>query len=302
MAYDPSLTSGIHVSRGDFFTPAQNGWAVGADGIDEIVTSVGAYPPNSKTHTLPRVTIFATDGTNLASFLAYDSGFGGGVYTAAGNIDGDTSNGDELVTAPGPGGGPHVKVWRIKGLGDNVQPINGFYAYASGFSGGVRVAVGNEAGDGKAEIVTAPGPGGGPHIRVFSPTPDGSASAIGGGFMAYDPGFTGGVSVAAVTGRIVTAPGPGGGPHVKVFDGGGTPQGGGFMAYDPGFTGGVSVGLGNLDNDLAAEIVTGAGPGGGPHVKVFRQDGAMPFGGGFFAYDPGFHGGVEVAVSVAANG
>ena len=55
-----------------------------------------------------------------------------------------------------------------------------------------------------------------------------------------------------------------------------------------------------LDNDLAAEIITGAGPGGGPHVKVFRQDGSMPFGTGFFAYDPNFHGGVEVAVSTGA--
>ncbi|MEY2471539.1 MAG: fibronectin-binding autotransporter adhesin [Actinomycetota bacterium] len=300
MAYDPSLTSGIHVSRGDFFKPVQNGWAVGADGVDEIVTSLGAYPSNSRTRTLPRVTIFATDGTNLASFLAYDSGFGGGVFTAAGNLDGDPTNGDELVTGPGAGGGPHVKVWRIKGLGDNAAVINGFYAYDPAFTGGVRVAVGNEIGDAKDEIVTAPGPGGGPHVRVFSPTADGSATGTP-GFMAYDPSFTGGVNLAAVANRIVTAPGPGGGPHVRVFDGGGAAQGGGFMAYDPTFTGGVSVGLGNLDNDLEAEIVTGAGPGGGPHVKVFRQDGSMPFGTGFFAYDPNFHGGVEVAISVAGT-
>ena len=297
-AYDQSLTSGIHVSRGDFFTPVQGGWAVGADGIDEIVTSLGAYPANSRTRTLPRVTIFATDGTQLASFLAYDQGFSGGVFTAAGNLDGDKTNGDELVTAPGAGGGPHVKVWRIKGLGDNAGVLNGFYAYDAGFTGGVRVAVGNETGDAKDEIVTAPGPGGGPHVRVFSPTPDGGATGSP-GFMAYDPAFAGGVNVAAVAGRIVTAPGPGGGPHVRVFDGSGTATGPGFMAYDPTFTGGVSVGLGNLDNDLTAEIVTGAGPGGGPHVKVFRQDGSMPFGGGFFAYDPNFHGGVEVAISVA---
>jgi hypothetical protein len=298
MAYDPSLTSGIHVSRGDFFTPVQAGWAVGADGIDEIVTSLGAYPPGSKTRTLPRVTIFALDGQQLASFLAYDQGFSGGVFTAAGNLDGDKSNGDELVTAPGAGGGPHVKVWRIKGLGDNAAPINGFYAYDPGFTGGVRVAVGNEINDAKDEIDTAPGPGGGPHVRVFTPTQDGSAAGTS-GFMAYDPKFTGGLSIAAVAGRIVTGPGPGGGPHVRIFDGSGNAQGGGFMAYDPTFTGGVSVGLGNLDNDLAAEIVTGAGPGGGPHVKIFRQDGTQPFGGGFFAYDPNFHGGVEIAVAVA---
>jgi hypothetical protein len=300
MAYEPALTSGIHVARGDFFKPVQGGgFVVGSDGIDEVITAPAAFPPNSNLRSKPVVRIFAVDGTQIASFFAYDQSFPGGVYVAAGNLDGDASNGDELVVAAGPGGGPHVKVIRIKGPGDNIGVLNGFFAYDPGFSGGVRVAVGNETGDGKDEIITAPGPGGGPHVRVWAPTPDGGATPMV-GFMAYGAEFTGGVSLAAAAGRIVTGPGAGGGPHVKVFNGTGVAQGGGFMAYDPSFTGGVSVALGNLDNDLAAEIITGAGPGGGPHVKVFRQDGSMPFGTGFFAYDPNFHGGVEVAVSTGA--
>jgi hypothetical protein len=296
MAYGTDLTSGIHVGRGDFF---KADGSVGADGIDEIITAPAKFPPGSNLRSVPQVRIFALDGHELARFDAYDPSFGGGVYVAAGNLDGDQSNGDELVTGAGPGGGPHVRIWRVASQGSNgaVQPIGGFFAYDPGFSGGVRVAVGNEAGDGKDEIVTAPGPGGGPHVRVWAPAGE-SATPLS-GFMAYDPSFSGGVSIAAVAGRIVTGAGAGGGPHVRVFDGSGGAVGG-FMAYDPNFTGGVSVGMGNLDNELTAEIVTGAGPGGGPHVKVFRQDGSEPFGGGFFAYDPNFHGGVEVAVSVAA--
>ena len=41
-------------------------------------------------------------------------------------------------------------------------------------------------------------------------------------------------------------------------------------------------------------IVTGAGPGGGPQVRVFHHDGApTPF--GWYAYPQGFAGGVHVA-------
>jgi hypothetical protein len=71
-----------------------------------------------------------------------------------------------------------------------------------------------------------------------------------------------------------------------------------FMAYDPGFTGGVSVAGADMGGgDSTAEIVTGAGLGGGPHVRVLEPSGAaMPgTGGGFMAFGPAFHGGVNVA-------
>ena len=234
------FTGGLHVARGDFF---KADGSVGSDGIDEIVVGAGRFDPKSGTRSLPFVRIFALDGRQLASFFAYDQNFSGGVYVAAGNLDGDASNGDELVTGAGPSGGPHVRIWRVNAQGNTnaVVPIGGFFAYASGFGGGVRVALGNETGDSKDEIVTAPGPGGGPHVRVWSMNPDGSGNPIGGGFMAYDPGFTGGVFVAAGTGKIVTGAGAGGGPHVRVFDGNGVAQGGGFFAYDPAFHGGVEV-------------------------------------------------------------
>ena len=68
-----------------------------------------------------------------------------------------------------------------------------------------------------------------------------------------------------------------------------------FNAY-PGFTGGVGVAAGDINGDAADEIVTGAGPGGGPHVRAL--DAASVFAGAprvvanSFAADPADRAGV----------
>jgi hypothetical protein len=108
-------------------------------------------------------------------------------------------------------------------------------------------------------------------------------------FFAYSPAFTAGVFVAAgnVTGggaaEIITGADAGGGPHVRVFTGAGADAGIGFFAYNPTFTGGVRVATGNLNGAGTDEIVTGAGPAGGPHVLGFAGTGVST-GTSFFAY------------------
>src|SRR5581483_5985066 len=42
-----------------------------------------------------------------------------------------------------------------------------------------------------------------------------------------------------------------------------------FFAYDIGFTGGVNVGTGGIRGDGTLDLITGAGPGGGPDVRVW---------------------------------
>src|SRR5215470_12146374 len=173
-----------------------------------------------------------------------------------------------LVTGAGFGGGPLVEVFSGTG-----SLLRSFFAYYPTFTGGVTVAVGDVNGDGIPDIVTAAGPGGGPHVKVF----DGATGATIMSFFAYNPAFTGGVFVAAgdVNGDgfadVVTGAGAGGGPLVQVFSGRDGTLLRSFFAYEPAFTGGVRVAVGDVNGDGIPDIVTAAGPGGGPHVKIFDE-------------------------------
>ena len=281
----------------------------------------------------------------LSVVLRLCSGRGQGGTRGGGGPCPDRSGGDGRFRLPPrspscrPGGGPHVRVFDANGNGGS-----GFFAYDAGFGGGVNVAVGDIDGDGRGDIVTGAGPGGGPNVRVRRLAPATTRAAS----SPTPPTFAGGVHVAAgdVDGdkraEIITGAGPGGGPHVRVLDVSGNDRGG-FMAYDPRFVGGVHVAAGDIDGDGRSEIVTGAGPGGGPNVRVFDSNGGLsraswptsrrsrrrerrggrrrrrqparhrhrcrpgrwPAGEGvrpaatskssFYAYDPGFWGGVQVA-------
>jgi hypothetical protein len=161
-----------------------------------------------------------------------------------------------------------------------------FMAYDPAFRGGVFVSAGDVNGDGRADIVTGPDAGGGPHVRTFSGL-DGSVLRE---FSAYDPAFRGGVRIAVgdVNGDgkadIATGAGIGGGPHVQVFSGFNNAVLTSFLAYDPAFRGGVFVSVGDSNGDGKADIVTGAGQGGGPHIEIFSGSGTLLQ--SFFAFLP----------------
>lgn len=222
-------------------------------------------------------------------FLAYDPNFLGGVRTAIGDVNGDRV--PDIITGAGTGGGPHVKVFD----GTNLTVIRSFFAYDAGFTGGVNVASADVNGDGFADIITGAGAGGGPHVKVF----DGRTLVELHSFFAYDAAFSGGVNVAGgdVNGDgfadIITGAGPGGGPHVKVFNGVTEGLLSSFFAYDAGFKGGVFVSAGDTNGDNRDEVITGAGAGGGPNVRIFDGVSAAELA-TFFAYDPSFTGGVRV--------
>jgi hypothetical protein len=150
-------------------------------------------------------------------------------------------------------------------------------AYEAKQKRGVRVAVGDVDLDGEPELITAPGKGAPPEIRLFH----GLLGTPLGSFLAFDERFRGGVNVAAgdVDGDghkdVIAAMGSGG-PDVRVFSGLDQTLLVEFAAFDPTFRGGVHVAAADLDNDGDWEIVTGAGKGGSPLVRIFDATGA-PF-------------------------
>ncbi|MFN9933853.1 MAG: hypothetical protein ACK55R_12955, partial [Cyanobacteriota bacterium] len=91
----------------------------------------------------------------------------------------------------------------------------------------------------------------------------------------------------------ITGAGAGGGPHVKAFSGASGEEIRSFYAYEPQFLGGVTVAASDINGDHLSEIVTGAGPSGGPHVKAFGGSNGEEML-SFYAYDPAFSGGVFV--------
>jgi len=235
------------------------------------------------------------NGKTELEFNSYGDNFFGGASIASGDVDGDGEA--EIITGAGFTGGPHVRIF------DQQGKLEGqFFAYAPHFRGGVKVAAGDVDGDGVDEIITGAGFTGGPHVRIFT-----LSGKLKGHFFAYDPGFRGGVNVAVANidggakesrAEIITAPGPGGGPHIRIFDNQANVKTQ-FFAYNSNFRGGVNVAAGDVDNDGLAEIITGAGPGGTPHVRVFEADSKLI--GSFFAYEDEFNGGVEVGVISTQN-
>jgi hypothetical protein len=229
-------------------------------------------------------------GGGSSTFTPF-GGFNGTANVAVGDVIGDSHK--EVISGAGPGGGPLVVVSDELG---NV--LSHFYAYGEFFSGGVTVAAADIDGDGKDEIVTGAGAGGGPHVRAF----EGNGQPIGVGFYAYGANFSGGVNVAAGNlagdGRaeIVTGTQGGGGPHVAIFNADGSKIGPGFYAYDPAFSGGVAVAVGNADGDQGNEIVTGPYLGGDPHVRIFQTTSGATTDPGFYAYSK-LPAGVRVAVA-----
>ncbi|MDZ4241863.1 MAG: M23 family metallopeptidase, partial [Candidatus Omnitrophota bacterium] len=212
--------------------------------------------------------------------------FQGGSNIATGEFDGDPAT-RELVTGAGPGGGPHVRIFSEEG-----ELLNQFMAFHPDFRGGVDVAAGDADNDGLDEVIVVPWQNANPIVRVFST--DGLLQRE---FFAYGEDFQGGVRVGAadlnndgVT-EIVTGTGIGGGPHVRVF----SPKGfvvSQFFAYPEQFRGGVDVAAASSTKTSPAMIITGAGPGGGPHVRVFNRFGTVLS--QWFPYHESFRGGVRV--------
>ena len=293
------FTGGMRVAVGD----------VTGDGVADYV--VGTGPTITAT---VRVIDGAT-GQFILNFQPFGT-FQGGVFVSVGDIDRDGTN--DIVITPDEGGGPRVVVLRggtTPGGGNFTKLADFFGIEDPGFRGGARAGVGDINGDGFAEVVVSAGFGGGPRVSVY----DGAALSRGqfvhpvGDFFVFADALRNGAYIAVGDvdgdgfGDIIAGAGPGGGPRVLVVGGRTLLQQGAATAVNNPVTnffagntenrGGVRVAAKNLDGDRNAEILTGAGDGGGSGVTIYR--GASLAAGGFdvlqgFDALAGYQGGVFV--------
>ena len=217
--------------------------------------------------------VFGTGNQQIFNGAVINPAFTGGIRTATGDVTGDGIT--DYVVATGPGGAPLVEVID----GRSGATVRSFFAYDPSFRGGVYVAVGDVTGDGRMDIVTGAGAGGGPHVKVF----DGVTGAeIIGFFGINDPNFTGGVRVAVGDfnkdgyADLIAAAGEGGGPRIAIWSGLTIAQFRipttlipDFFAYEANLTNGAYIAVGNLNGDGDLKLITGAGEGGGPRISVF---------------------------------
>ncbi|MFC1622480.1 putative glycoside hydrolase [Patescibacteria group bacterium] len=143
--YGENYTKGINLAIGN---------VTGDDSL-EIVTGV-------QKGSAPFVRVFDMSGKVINNgFMAYAENFFGGVKIALGDLNGNGYK--EIVVGAGYGGGPHVRIFNA----DSHLFDPGFFPYDPEFRGGINVSCMDLNGDGKDEIITGAGRGGGPHVQIY---------------------------------------------------------------------------------------------------------------------------------------
>ncbi|MFO0935251.1 MAG: VCBS repeat-containing protein [Gemmataceae bacterium] len=286
MPFDSSFTGGVSVATGD----------INGDQYPDIIVGAGPGGP-------PIVKIFnGINGQQIGEFAAFESTFTGGVQVAAGDVNGDGK--DDIILGTGVGGGPRVQA--VDGRDLNTRLLN-FFAYDPSFRNGVQVAVGDLNGDGKADVVTGAGVGGGPHVRAF----DGTNGVELANFFAFNSSFRGGVNVTVgdVNGDgkadIIAAPGSSGNTDVFVYSPAGTLQTqfnastGSGKILPIANEDGVRLTVADVNGDGILDLVTARGRGTQPVINVFQLGSptgptALGLALSENVFDPTFTGGVFV--------
>ncbi|MDD5716023.1 MAG: VCBS repeat-containing protein [Patescibacteria group bacterium] len=283
--YDQSLRMGLEVAQAD----------IDADSVNEIVVTPGQGVES-------RIKAFELDGTEIASTLAFNEGFTGGVTVATGDFDGDDR--EDIAVAPISAGGPNVRIYSLNAAGDGLDLTDWFFAYDAAFRGGVNVVAGDLDGDSIDEIITAPRGQGGPDVRVFKYSASRGEFELTTSVMAYQSAYHGGVQLGTgdINGDgaddVIVSPYLNGGPNIRVY----TVNADGdlelltwVMAYQDTYRGTLSMSVGDVNGDGKGEITLVPQSLGGPNVRIYRyENNSLALMDWFMAYDEAFRGGVNL--------
>jgi len=99
---------------------------------------------------------------------------------------------------------------------------------------------------------------------------------------------------------IITAPLVGAPPHIVTFNGASGKVLQSYYAYSQQYMGGTSIVASDLDNDGFVEIITGASAA-APHIVIVDSR-TQKVKASFYAYEPGFAGGLRVSAVQDING
>lgn len=252
--YEDSFLGGVRVATGD----------VDGDGIDDIITGTGIGGG-------PRIRVFSgATGQVIRDFFAFEDTFRGGIFVAAGDVDGD-GKADVIVGAE-VGGGPRISTFS----GADGSILNNFFAFDPNQRGGTRVAAGDFNGDGLADIVASTGQGVPTRIRIFNGV---NVTNTLQDYAPFETAFTGGITIAVgdINGDgkpdVIAGAEIGGGPRVQVFNGVTQQPINSFFAYEQSFTGGIRVAAQDINNDGRSDIIVGTGIGRVAQTRVFSAAG-----------------------------
>ncbi len=257
-------------------------FGTGPGGGSRVRIVLGANPGNA-------------DPFPVIEFDAFESGFTGGVFVAAADVDGDGRA--EWTVSPDVGGGPRASVYSLDGNLTPVKRADFFGIDDPDFRGGARVAMGDLDRDGRAELLVGAGFLGGPRVAIFSgatlfsPDANGNPPKLVNDFFAF-PGkdaetLRNGVFLTIGDldgdgfGDLVFGGGPGGGPRVYALDGElilnqqfeqayDQPLANFFVGGDTESRGGVRLTVKDLDGDVRADLITASGDQLTSEIRVYR--------------------------------